>query len=217
MTYCNLTLKSFDDPEAHDGIEAKGAPESQEVEASDNDAAELPPTETGDATPAIVVDTEVVTDGPIHRSKIETEAVDQDVATDSADTVMGDTTEVGAGGATVDAGTVRPDVSVVRLIERASHSAGRLVNLLAKHFPAFRDEGRFEGRKVRFLKRAQIFVADLWAAFNKVGLGEFLDIGHVTMFAGECTIRPAGEEHRVCLLGGQTAFPLAWSSHMHRR
>ena len=78
----------------------------------------------------------------------------------------------------------RLDVRVVRLIEEADHSAGKLVNLLAKHFPCFRDEGRFEGRKVRFLKRAQIFVADLWAAFNGTGYGEFHDIEHITMFAG---------------------------------
>lgn len=78
----------------------------------------------------------------------------------------------------------RPDVSVVRLIEEADHSAGKLVNLLAKHFPCFQDEGRFDGRKVRFLKRAQIFVADLWAAFNGTWYGEFYDIEHITMFAG---------------------------------
>jgi len=78
----------------------------------------------------------------------------------------------------------RPDLTVVRLIEEADHSAGKLVNLLAKHFPCFRDEGRFDGRKVRFLKRAQIFVADLWAAFNGTGYGEFYDIDHITMFAG---------------------------------
>lgn len=79
-----------------------------------------------------------------------------------------------------------PDMSVVRLIQEADHSAGKLVNLLAKHFPCFQDQGRFEGRKVRFLKRAQIFVADLWAAFNSASHGEFYDsIGHITMFAGE--------------------------------
>lgn len=79
----------------------------------------------------------------------------------------------------------RPDMSVVRLIQEADHSAGKLVNLLAKHFPCFQDQGRFEGRKVRFLKRAQILVADLWAAFNSTSHGEFYDIGHITMFAGE--------------------------------
>jgi hypothetical protein len=78
----------------------------------------------------------------------------------------------------------RPDVSVVRLIEEADRSAGKLVNLLVKHFSCFRDQGRFDGRKVRFLKRAQILVADLWAAFNGTGYGEFYDIDHITMFAG---------------------------------
>lgn len=78
-----------------------------------------------------------------------------------------------------------PDLSVVRLIERGDKSAGRLVNLLATHFPiSFRDEARFDGKKVRLLKRAQIFVADLWAALNANGLGEFDDIDHLTMFPG---------------------------------
>jgi len=58
------------------------------------------------------------------------------------------------------------------------------VNLLAEHFPCFRDEGTFERKKVRFLKRAQIFVADLWAAFEGEGYGEFNDIDKITMFAG---------------------------------
>jgi hypothetical protein len=71
------------------------------------------------------------------------------------------------------------------LIQKADHSAGKLVNLLAKHFPSFRDEARFDGRRVRFLKRAQIFVADIWAALNGADYGAFGDIGHLTMFAGE--------------------------------
>ncbi|PPJ56604.1 hypothetical protein CBER1_01808 [Cercospora berteroae] len=77
----------------------------------------------------------------------------------------------------------RPDCTVVRLIEESGQSAGKLVNLLAKHFRCFQDESRFDGRKVRLLKRAQIFVADLWAAFNGTGYGSFEDIDHLTMFA----------------------------------
>jgi hypothetical protein len=73
---------------------------------------------------------------------------------------------------------------VINLIERANHSAAGLVNLLAEHFPCFRDEARFEGKTVRFLKRAQIFVADLWAAFEGEGFGKFDDIDKITMFAG---------------------------------
>ncbi|KAF1814353.1 hypothetical protein P152DRAFT_393407 [Eremomyces bilateralis CBS 781.70] len=72
---------------------------------------------------------------------------------------------------------------LVNLINRADKSAAALVNILADHFPCFRDEARFEGRNVRFLKRAQIFVADLWAAFEGEGWGEFHDIDRITMFA----------------------------------
>lgn len=81
---------------------------------------------------------------------------------------------------------LKPDHAVARLIQRADQSAGKLVNLLAKYFDCFRDETRFDGKRVRLLKRAQIFVADLWAALNQKGLGEFGDIGHLTMFAGMC-------------------------------
>lgn len=75
------------------------------------------------------------------------------------------------------------DGSVVTLIEDAKGSAAGLVNLLAEKFPCFSDEGSFERKKVRFLKRAQIFVADLWAAFEGEGYGAFNDIDKITMFA----------------------------------
>jgi hypothetical protein len=43
----------------------------------------------------------------------------------------------------------------------------------------------FEGRRkpIRFLKRAQILVADLWACFEGESYGEFRDIDKITMFA----------------------------------
>ncbi|KAK8193254.1 uncharacterized protein BKA78DRAFT_311504 [Phyllosticta capitalensis] len=75
------------------------------------------------------------------------------------------------------------DGSIVNLISEANNSAAKLVNLLAEHFPCFRDETRFEGKTVRILKRAQIFVADLWAAFDGKSYGEFHDIDKITMFA----------------------------------
>ncbi|PVI03857.1 hypothetical protein DM02DRAFT_625558 [Periconia macrospinosa] len=75
------------------------------------------------------------------------------------------------------------DSSVATLIEDAKLSAAGLVNLLAERFNCFRDEGTFERKKVRFLKRAQIFVADVWAAFEGEGYGEFNDIDKITMFA----------------------------------
>ncbi|KAF2745161.1 hypothetical protein M011DRAFT_448057 [Sporormia fimetaria CBS 119925] len=75
------------------------------------------------------------------------------------------------------------DSSVAILVEDAKHSAARLVNILADRFSCFRDEGTFERKKVRLLKRAQIFVADVWAAFEGEGYGKFDDIDKITMFA----------------------------------
>ncbi|GME66234.1 hypothetical protein GTA08_BOTSDO04974 [Neofusicoccum parvum] len=77
----------------------------------------------------------------------------------------------------------RFDGSVATLISDARNSAAKLVNLLADNFACFRDEAKFEGKTVRFLKRAQIFVADLWAAFDGKSYGEFSDIDKITMFA----------------------------------
>lgn len=39
---------------------------------------------------------------------------------------------------------------------------------------------------VRFYKRAQILVADLWACFEGESYGHFHDIDTITMFAGRC-------------------------------
>lgn len=75
--------------------------------------------------------------------------------------------------------------SVEDLIGAGKSSAARLVNVLARDFPCLRDEAHYEGRKrpVRFLKRAQIFVADVWACFDGEGYGDFPDIDRITMFA----------------------------------
>ena len=70
------------------------------------------------------------------------------------------------------------------MIKAADHSAAALVNLLAEDFSCFNDVTRFENRKsVRFLKRAQILCADLWAAFEGEGYGQFSDIDKITIFA----------------------------------
>lgn len=59
-----------------------------------------------------------------------------------------------------------------------------MVNLLAADFPCFNDVALYDNRKtVRFLKRAQICVADIWAAFDGEGYGRFDDIDKITIFA----------------------------------
>ncbi|OKL57454.1 hypothetical protein UA08_07224 [Talaromyces atroroseus] len=75
------------------------------------------------------------------------------------------------------------DGSFVNCIYDANQSAPGLVNLLANNFPCFRDESSFDGRTVRFYKRAQILVADLWACFDGQSYGDFNDIEKITMFA----------------------------------
>lgn len=42
---------------------------------------------------------------------------------------------------------------------------------------------------MRFYKRSQILVADLWACFQGEGYGKFNDIDTLTMFAGERIFR----------------------------
>ncbi|EAS28500.3 uncharacterized protein CIMG_09704 [Coccidioides immitis RS] len=75
------------------------------------------------------------------------------------------------------------DCSFVNCIEEANNSAAALVNLLAENFPCFRDEATFERKTVRFYKRAQILVADIWACFRGRKYGKFNDIDKITMFA----------------------------------
>lgn len=76
------------------------------------------------------------------------------------------------------------DSSIINLVEDADKSAARLVNMLAEDFSCFNDSVSFEKKKdVRILKRAQIFVADLWAAFEGQSFGEFHDIDKITIFA----------------------------------
>lgn len=77
------------------------------------------------------------------------------------------------------------DSSITNVIDAANGSAAELVNILARDFSCFRDEHDYEGRKkpVRFLKRAQILVADLWACFEAEAYGSFYDIDKITIFA----------------------------------
>lgn len=87
---------------------------------------------------------------------------------------------------THDAATLQKySCSITNLISSAEGSAAKLVNILARDFVSFRDEHLWAGRRkpVRFLKRAQIFVADLWACFDGESWGEFKDIDKITMFA----------------------------------
>jgi Potential Queuosine, Q, salvage protein family len=68
------------------------------------------------------------------------------------------------------------------LIQKANGSAAKLVSLMTAHFPGFRDHCVYKGRQVFLYKRVQIFVGDVWGAYEGKGLGKFDDIGELTMF-----------------------------------
>ncbi len=68
-------------------------------------------------------------------------------------------------------------------IEAAGGSAPVLVRLLARDFPSFDDATEYDGREVRFYKRAQILAGDLYGAFGGRGWGSLRDLDALTAFA----------------------------------
>ncbi|TQS36935.1 hypothetical protein Golomagni_02606 [Golovinomyces magnicellulatus] len=74
--------------------------------------------------------------------------------------------------------------SFLGCIKAAERSAIKLVNLLASDFPCFDDVVSFEEKdNIRFMKRAQTCVADLWAAFDGEDYGCFQDIDKIVTCA----------------------------------
>jgi hypothetical protein len=73
--------------------------------------------------------------------------------------------------------------SAARLVESANGDAAQLAQTIANDFASFNDVAVYRKRKVRFLKRAQILVADLWGAFGGKQWGAFKNIDHLTAFA----------------------------------
>jgi len=69
------------------------------------------------------------------------------------------------------------------LVESAHRSAVELARLLSRKISSFRDISAFQGQKTFFLKRAQIFGADLYGAFGGKKWGNFNDINELTAFA----------------------------------
>ncbi|KAA0036427.1 UPF0553 protein-like [Cucumis melo var. makuwa] len=69
------------------------------------------------------------------------------------------------------------------IVESCGKSAVKLVAVITRHFPGFRDHSLYKGHQVFLYKRAQIFAADLWGAFRGQGYGEFNDIGSITIMA----------------------------------
>jgi len=70
-----------------------------------------------------------------------------------------------------------------KLVESADNSAINLSLLLAKKLISFKDIAEYQGYKVIFYKRAQIFAADLYGAFKGKNWGSFTDMENLTAFA----------------------------------
>jgi Potential Queuosine, Q, salvage protein family len=104
-------------------------------------------------------------------------------------------------------------MKIPNVVTQAKQSAPGLVNLLHDRFPSFRDEAKFERKTVQFLKRAQILVADLWAAFRGEQLGQFDDIDKLTMFAGKL-IAPFRDEAHHCRLSSAANPQVLGSSQL---
>lgn len=75
------------------------------------------------------------------------------------------------------------EVPIEELIGAADGSAVKLVESVCRLFPSFDDQVMVDGKQVRFLKRAQILIADLYGAFDRQGLGAFSDMHELTAFA----------------------------------
>jgi hypothetical protein len=76
--------------------------------------------------------------------------------------------------------------SFATVLAQAQHSALDLVDRVVTNFPCFEDTSPYPAlgeATVYIRKRAQILVAEIWAALDGKGLGRFDDIDQLTMFA----------------------------------
>lgn len=98
--------------------------------------------------------------------------------------------------------------SVLNLVEEANHDVNKLVALLLADFISFRDIAEYHRQKIYFLKRAQIFCADLnqslgielfrnmrdLAVFSDYKLPQILEAEGVLIYASELKDKIAKEE-----------------------
>jgi hypothetical protein len=78
------------------------------------------------------------------------------------------------------------DGSFLVMLQEANHSATNLISLLTTNIASFNDitpPPPYSSKPLKFFKRAQIVIADLWACFNNTSYGNFKDIDKLSMFA----------------------------------
>jgi len=71
----------------------------------------------------------------------------------------------------------------INLIDKCKGDAIELVLEVVRNFLSFRDEAMFGSKKIRFYKRAQILVSDLYASFGGRKWGKFKNLNKLTIFA----------------------------------
>lgn len=69
------------------------------------------------------------------------------------------------------------------MVEEARGGAAALVSLMAASFTSFDDRAVYKGMEIRFMKRAQILVADLYGAMGGRDVTDFHDLDQLTAFA----------------------------------
>jgi len=72
--------------------------------------------------------------------------------------------------------------SSLKFIESAGRKLSVLTPKIVKELPFFNDVSRYQGKKVYFLKRAQILGSEIWGAFSGKGIGYFKDLDYLTCF-----------------------------------
>jgi hypothetical protein len=73
--------------------------------------------------------------------------------------------------------------SAATLVADAQRDAPCLAQMIVDNFASFNDIATYHNREVRFFKRAQILVCDLWGAFGGKAWGAFDNIETLTAFA----------------------------------
>ncbi len=68
-------------------------------------------------------------------------------------------------------------------VESANQRFSNLSSQIYNDLPFFNDISYYKGRKIYFLKRAQILCSDIWGSFSGKGIGYFKDPEYLTAFA----------------------------------
>lgn len=72
---------------------------------------------------------------------------------------------------------------IIHLLDAAHRNVLELVPLIVNSFPSFRDEALYEGRRVYFWKRAQLFASDIHHACSGTEWGALHNVNELTAFA----------------------------------